>query len=195
MFLSLTFVLARSIGSVTDTQGSTRNVGFLECDKNCSVHFRIDKINCATEFKVSKKLCKDEYKECKSQAKLLRWINRTEYIQAKIICRDNYRSCINETKTNRTLCKQEAENNFNICKQECREIKNSTCSDSSLCKMNEFCSFSNCTVVEGTCTTIPLICIENFNPVCACNNQTFTNLCVMQLNNQSLQNEGECIII
>ncbi len=189
--LSISFVIARSIGSVTDTQGSTRNVGYLECDRNCSIDFRIDKINCAGEYKESKKLCRDEYKSCKAQAKLLRWVNRTEYTNAKITCRDNYRSCINETNTNRTSCKQEAENNFNLCKQECREIKNSTCLDNSQCSLNQFCSFSNCTA-QGSCINIPQICTEEFIPVCSCTNQTFSNFCVMQMNNESLQNEGEC---
>lgn len=193
---SLTFVLARSIGSVTDTQHSTRNVGTLECDKNCSVQFRLDKIECATNFKVSKKLCREEYRKCKDEAKLLRWINRTVYTQAKIICRDNYISCNNGTSYNRTVCKQDAESTYFACKQNCSNIINITQCQSNLdCNNTQFCSFINCTATQGSCMTVPQLCTEEYNPVCGCDDQTHNNSCFMQMNNQSLRNIGECLII
>jgi hypothetical protein len=51
-----------------------------------------------------------------------------------------------------------------------------------------------CTIADnmGTCTEIPAACPENFDPVCGCDGETYSNDCHRLAAGASLSHDGEC---
>jgi len=70
------------------------------------------------------------------------------------------------------------------------------CRSNEDCKAEEFCDFSEgqCGVsnLVGTCKTIPLACIEIYDPVCGCDGRTYGNDCFRRMFQVQLNHSGEC---
>ena len=70
-------------------------------------------------------------------------------------------------------------------------IKDSDCTEKA-----EFCEFAlgECgkTESKGECIMIPEVCTMIFQPVCGCNNKTYSNKCAAQKDKVSILNDGEC---
>ena len=75
---------------------------------------------------------------------------------------------------------------------ECEQVScssNQDCNDSSL-----FCMKEKCDDAQGVCTPRPSLsdCPVTWEPVCACNGQTYPNLCAALARGQNIDHEGEC---
>ena len=66
------------------------------------------------------------------------------------------------------------------------------CRQNSDCHFNEFCLKENCSISLGLCTPKPAMCNQTYNPVCACNGRTYSNICQANINGQNIAFYGEC---
>lgn len=190
---SFTFVVARSVVGVSDTQGNSRNNEVRSCTKDCSIDKRVDKSVCSSSYKEERTLCRSTYKICKATSKLLRHQNRTEYIFESKLCRTEYKVCRQVARLDKSLCRDQVNQEYYQCKLECKQEKN-VCNFNSDCNQSEFCEFDQCADVEGTCVDRPDGCTDHVELVCGCDDVTYSNGCYMAMNNQSLGNVGECIV-
>lgn len=65
------------------------------------------------------------------------------------------------------------------------------------CESNQWCDFPKDTVCGvadtfGTCRPRPTFCTADYNPVCGCNGETFSNACVAASKGQSVAYVGPC---
>ncbi|MAI78807.1 MAG: hypothetical protein CL917_07705 [Deltaproteobacteria bacterium] len=67
------------------------------------------------------------------------------------------------------------------------------CTVDSDCAQAQFClrDSLSCSGV-GTCEDIPEICIEIYEPVCACDGVTYSNFCVAHSAGLNVDHQGEC---
>jgi hypothetical protein len=69
------------------------------------------------------------------------------------------------------------------------------CVDSDGCSLGYYCSKATCDAPAGTCVHAPVDCdgAPAGPPVCDCNNITYFNSCVAQVNGVLSYTEGECL--
>lgn len=66
------------------------------------------------------------------------------------------------------------------------------------CASGSFCQFAAGTCPKrnsgatGTCTVIPQGCTQQYDPVCGCDNKTYSNDCFRQMAGVSLKSAGAC---
>jgi hypothetical protein len=66
------------------------------------------------------------------------------------------------------------------------------------CATGEFCEFAAGTCPKrssgatGTCVAIPQSCTQQYDPVCGCDNKTYSNDCVRRMAGVSLKSTGAC---
>jgi len=66
------------------------------------------------------------------------------------------------------------------------------CETHSDCSETTFCEKNSCDDPSGTCVIQPEICTFQYDPVCGCDNITYSNDCERKSAKTSLQHEGEC---
>lgn len=72
-----------------------------------------------------------------------------------------------------------------------------TCVENAECPTDFFCFFAETDVcgfegATGTCQIKPEVCTEQYDPVCGCDNQTYSNTCFAAAAGMSVLSEGEC---
>ena len=73
----------------------------------------------------------------------------------------------------------------------CGGLRGGGCADGEFCNfpLDAICGAADAT---GTCEPIPSACTREFNPVCGCDDQTYSNACVAHSAGTSVASEGEC---
>ena len=70
------------------------------------------------------------------------------------------------------------------------------CADSAVCGSGEYCAFEEGSCGDdgqaGVCTALPDACIEIFQPVCGCDDTTYSNDCAAAMAGVSVASVGEC---
>lgn len=68
------------------------------------------------------------------------------------------------------------------------------CTSSSQCQATEYCRslFGTC-AGEGSCIARPTACTDVYNPVCGCNNVTYSNSCYAAMAGKSISASGACV--
>lgn len=73
--------------------------------------------------------------------------------------------------------------------------RSAVCRSNAECQANEFCELKAGTCGErgsGRCIVRPQVCTDIFQPVCGCDNRTYSNNCVRRAAGVSLLAPGEC---
>jgi hypothetical protein len=74
----------------------------------------------------------------------------------------------------------------------------SVCIRNADCSQGQFCEFPAGTCpkpnagVQGSCVTKPQACPDLYNPVCGCDNKTYSNDCFRQMAGVSQKSTGAC---
>lgn len=77
------------------------------------------------------------------------------------------------------------------CSQVCGGIAGIACEDpGSFCKLDVG---GCCCDFQGVCVPIPDACIEQFDPVCGCDGETYSNSCFADAAGMSIDHLGACI--
>ena len=66
------------------------------------------------------------------------------------------------------------------------------CQDNSACDQGDYCFLESCRDGAGTCLPMPETCLDVWDPVCACDRQTYSNSCYAAMAGVSVDYEGEC---
>jgi len=66
------------------------------------------------------------------------------------------------------------------------------CWENSMCDDTEYCYFADCMMETGTCELRPEDCPDVWDPVCGCDEITYTNECFAALEGMSVDYFGEC---
>ena len=66
------------------------------------------------------------------------------------------------------------------------------CSSNGECGVDEFCNFSDCSELTGTCLYRPEACITLYDSVCGCDGNTYGNECDAAAAGVSIDYQGEC---
>jgi hypothetical protein len=66
------------------------------------------------------------------------------------------------------------------------------CSSNAACGTNGYCKLNQCKA-PGTCTTKPTACPAVVQPVCGCDEKTYSNACVAAAAGVSVRRTGACI--
>ena len=69
--------------------------------------------------------------------------------------------------------------------------------DANGCGPNEFCNYTleamcGAADASGTCAPVPEVCPDNVDPVCGCDNQTYSNACMANAAGTSVLSQGAC---
>jgi len=67
-----------------------------------------------------------------------------------------------------------------------------TCCTNTDCDSGYFCALNSCEATQGTCTLIPAICIDQNDPVCGCDNQTYSHTCNCNSAGINVKSKGQC---
>ena len=65
------------------------------------------------------------------------------------------------------------------------------------CSAGEYCNFTpeaQCGAADqtGTCEPKPEVCVEQYDPVCGCDGQTYSSVCYAAMAGISVARSGEC---
>ncbi len=72
----------------------------------------------------------------------------------------------------------------------CGGIQGDVCADELFCKFSD----DTCEVMDnqGICRLVPEICTDQFDPVCGCDGETYSNECQASMARVSVDHRGEC---
>ena len=168
------------------------------CVQNASMIKKQEVSICHSNYKSNYSLCKATYKQCKIDAVNFTITNSTNRTEIKALlkqCRINYLVCKNDSRNERFECIKISNENFVSAKTQCRQDQLEGCSSNDQCRFNEYCKLDSCNSTEGKCERKPLHCIDVYQPVCGCNNQTYGNTCFLNNAGVPKLSDGECIPI
>jgi hypothetical protein len=73
-----------------------------------------------------------------------------------------------------------------------RYCTNGYCRDNNNCGYEEYCKKAACSSSEGTCTAKPEFCMTLYDPVCGCDDNTYSNECALAAAGVNKKKDGEC---
>jgi len=71
-------------------------------------------------------------------------------------------------------------------------VRDSDCGNGSFCQFTAGTCPKKNSGAMGACVAIPQNCTQQYDPVCGCDNKTYSNDCVRQMAGVSLQHTGAC---
>ncbi|MBN2802930.1 MAG: hypothetical protein JXR91_07535 [Deltaproteobacteria bacterium] len=60
------------------------------------------------------------------------------------------------------------------------------------CAKSQYCNFGNCLAETGVCEDVPTMCPLNMDPVCGCDNVTYSNSCAAAVSRMTVDHKGAC---
>lgn len=66
------------------------------------------------------------------------------------------------------------------------------CQSNDNCPKTQFCDFEGCAVETGICIDVPTMCPTLYEPVCGCNDKTYSNDCIRKMTRVSKKHDGVC---
>jgi hypothetical protein len=72
------------------------------------------------------------------------------------------------------------------------ECESRTCFSNQECGDEDYCFFEVCAQETGLCLTRPLDCPDVYEPVCGCDQETYTNACYAAMYGASVDYQGHC---